>query len=97
MTVEQIEKRFEELQDQIDAYRKRIEVLEQELKIVARFGNFVTYMRRYGEGKGAPTTWAKVPTPEIKRLSANGVVSLRKNILSLKSAEGNEPRRSNPA
>jgi hypothetical protein len=64
MTEEQIEERFEELQDQIDAYRKRIEVLEQELKIVARFGNFVTYVRQYGEGKGAPTTWAKVPTPE---------------------------------
>jgi predicted DsbA family dithiol-disulfide isomerase len=64
MNEEDVEERLEELQEQVDAYRKRIETLEEELKIVVRFGNFVTHVRQYAAGKGAHTAWAKPPTPE---------------------------------
>ena len=37
MTEEQIVERFEEIQDEIDVYTKRIETLEEDVKILAKF------------------------------------------------------------
>jgi hypothetical protein len=37
MTEEQIVERFEEIQDEIDVYTKRIETLEEDVEILAKF------------------------------------------------------------
>jgi hypothetical protein len=52
MTEEQMEERLEEIQDEIDAYTKRIQSLEEELNVVIRcsVGNIVDQVRQRMEG-----------------------------------------------
>ena len=47
MTEEQIVERFEEIQDEIDVYTKRIETLEEDVKILAKFATsqIIAYWR----------------------------------------------------
>jgi len=48
MTEEQIEERLEEIQDEINAYTKRIQSLEEDLNVVIRCsaGNIVEQVRQ---------------------------------------------------
>jgi hypothetical protein len=63
MTDEKIEERFGEIQDQINAYTKRIKTLEEDLRIVIRFGyaNVVEQARLHAANAGVQSQWANPP------------------------------------
>jgi len=67
MTDEKLEERFGEIQDQIDAYKKRIKTLEEDLRIVIRFSNVdvVEQARLYAANAGVQSKWANPPPDDL--------------------------------